>query len=357
MRGNLGRSGMDRGGVDRGYASRPQYGRRDVADNRGGRGYQNSPGRYAGNREYEGYGGSREYRDNYGGRDYRNSPGRYANNREYRDNYGGRDYRDYGGNREYRDGYYDNGPDRRYPVRDRAAPYDRSRVPQNRDYNRRYDSYQESRGGADLGRYDSDYKGYGRPGPSAPSGAGPIRRPYNTLERSRTKIFIGNLTGEVSQEELTTKFSTFGHINKVDFRRKFAFVDYARPRDAEIAIKEMNGKTYWGSRLKVQPHIEQPKKNTMTREPNPACQATVLNLDQTVSWQDLKDFARQAGDVVYASIVTKGQRRFGLIEFADEATVINACKELSGKKIANNKLEIVHMPVSEYVKSVDDGSK
>ncbi|UKK00918.2 hypothetical protein MACK_000993 [Theileria orientalis] len=315
------------------------------------------------------YTNSRDFPSN--SRDYNNSRDFHPPNWDYHSN--GREFhgpRDFHSSREFHNSR-DFNPGREYPT------------PSSRDFNRfrDYNSHpprnypQSSRNVAEYDKFPTERRMYReRPGPydrRAPPPrlppvrrteiqgyeldtrrTGPVRRTTAPASRfHKTKVFIGNLSGEVSQDELTSKFSTFGPINRIDFRRKFAFVDFVRSKDAEAAIREMHNKLIWGSWLKVQPHIEQQKKLS-TREPKPGYQITVTNLDQSVSWQDLKDFARQAGEVNYASIIIKGNKRFGLIEFTNDESVQNALKDLNGKKIVSNKLELIHVPVSEFLKNL-----
>lgn len=182
---------------------------------------------------------------------------------------------------------------------------------------------------------------------------GPLRRfddrPHYS-EPQRSKIFIGNLEGRVGEDDLKAAFSKFGPINKIDFRRSFAFVDYVKHRDAEAAMREMNGRTLMGATLKVVPHSERSKRVDSNRQPDFSSQATVLNLDDSASWQDLKDFGRQAGEVVYASVIIREQKRYGLIEFANPQAMRAAVEVLNGKKIAQNELQVVPMAVNDYIR-------
>jgi cold-inducible RNA-binding protein len=64
------------------------------------------------------------------------------------------------------------------------------------------------------------------------------------------RIYVGNLSYEVTEDELTTEFSTYGKVesvavpfDKVSGRPKgFAFVEMAAKSEAEAAIAGLNGK-------------------------------------------------------------------------------------------------------------------
>ncbi|KAK1441848.1 hypothetical protein BgAZ_501800 [Babesia gibsoni] len=323
--------------------------------------------------------------------------------------------RDYGGREAYprRDGYdirgvpppYDRerGYDRYDGKRDRPAPYDRGRVagyhrdlpedyPRYRDEPPRYKEeppryrYDPVRYRDEPMRYRDDMRRYRDEPPryrdeppryrdehprarDAPRHRGDLYDPRGGPMRNydgrghypeplKSKIFIGNLDGRVSEEELTTAFSKFGPINRIDFRRSFAFVDYLKTRDAETAMREMNGKVLMGTTLKVMPHTDRTKKLETGRQPDFSAQVTVLNLDDSASWQDLKDFGRQAGEVVYASVIIREGKRYGLIEFPNTQAMKEAAIALDGKTIAQNILQVLPMAVNDYIKSKSkDGSK
>jgi len=65
------------------------------------------------------------------------------------------------------------------------------------------------------------------------------------------KIFVGNLSFEVTEDELAAEFGTFGKVDsvaipadKVSGRpRGFAFVEMGSRSEAEAAIEGLNGKT------------------------------------------------------------------------------------------------------------------
>ena len=65
------------------------------------------------------------------------------------------------------------------------------------------------------------------------------------------KIFIGNLAYDVTEDELTAEFGTYGNVGSVAIPadrisgrpRGFAFVEMASKSEAEAAIAGLNGKT------------------------------------------------------------------------------------------------------------------
>lgn len=65
------------------------------------------------------------------------------------------------------------------------------------------------------------------------------------------KIYVGNLSFEVTEDEITTEFGAYGTVESVAIPsdrvsgrpRGFAFVEMASKSEAEAAIAGLNGKT------------------------------------------------------------------------------------------------------------------
>jgi len=74
-----------------------------------------------------------------------------------------------------------------------------------------------------------------------------------------TKLFVGNLSYNVTENDLQDAFSQFGAVSEVNIMvdrttnrpRGFAFVTMATSEDAEKAIQGMNGKDLDGRALTV----------------------------------------------------------------------------------------------------------
>ncbi|EDO07024.1 RNA recognition motif domain containing protein [Babesia bovis T2Bo] len=338
--------------MHRGYGSRDSYTRRDDYDSRG------PPPPYDRERGYDRYDVKRDRAAPYdrprGTNYHRDVPDEYPRYRDEPPRYRDEPPRYREGAPRYRD----------------APPRYRDEPPRYRDDPPRYrDEPEKYRD--DPGRYRDEPARYRDEPPryrdeppryregnryrdnNAGARSGPVRRyddrPSNA-ETPKSKVFVGNLDGKVSEEDLTNAFSKFGPINKIDYRRNFAFVDFVKSRDAEVAMREMNERVLLGTKLKVVPHSERSKRSETNREPDFASQATVLNLDNSASWQDLKDFARQAGEVVYASVIIRDQKRYGLVEFTSPKTMKAAVEQLNGKKIAVNELQVIPMAVNDYLK-------
>jgi RNA recognition motif-containing protein len=83
-----------------------------------------------------------------------------------------------------------------------------------------------------------------------------------------TKLYVGNLSPETTQEDLRWLFSQKGNVESVELIRDekgkskgFAYVDMISVGDAGKAVSEFNGYTLHNSQMKVSPA----KPNTRTQ--------------------------------------------------------------------------------------------
>ncbi|XP_005093612.1 serine/arginine-rich splicing factor 7 isoform X2 [Aplysia californica] len=70
-----------------------------------------------------------------------------------------------------------------------------------------------------------------------------------------SKIYIGDLPKDASEKELERAFSYYGRLRNVWVARNppgFAFVEFEDYRDAEDAVKELDGTNICGSRCRVE---------------------------------------------------------------------------------------------------------
>jgi len=69
------------------------------------------------------------------------------------------------------------------------------------------------------------------------------------------KVYVGGLPAEASSEELDEAFSKYGRLRKVWVARRppgFAFIQFEDVRDAEDAVKAMDGAKLCGVRARVE---------------------------------------------------------------------------------------------------------
>jgi len=72
-------------------------------------------------------------------------------------------------------------------------------------------------------------------------------------------IYVGNLSGQVTEDELRTEFEAFGQVDSVSIikdkftgeSRGFGFVEMSNAEEAKKAIEGLNGKEVGGRTLSV----------------------------------------------------------------------------------------------------------
>ncbi|XP_060526082.1 RNA-binding protein 1-like [Cylas formicarius] len=69
------------------------------------------------------------------------------------------------------------------------------------------------------------------------------------------KVYVGNLGSSASKHEIESAFSKFGPLRNVWVARNppgFAFVEFEDPRDAEDAVRGLDGTRCCGVRVRVE---------------------------------------------------------------------------------------------------------
>nr|CAI5822445.1 unnamed protein product [Callosobruchus analis] len=73
---------------------------------------------------------------------------------------------------------------------------------------------------------------------------------------SDCKVYVGDLGSSASKQEIEDAFKYYGPLRNVWVARNppgFAFVEFEDPRDAEDAIRGLDGRTICGRRARVEP--------------------------------------------------------------------------------------------------------
>ncbi|KAK9889863.1 hypothetical protein WA026_007229 [Henosepilachna vigintioctopunctata] len=72
---------------------------------------------------------------------------------------------------------------------------------------------------------------------------------------SDCKVYVGDLGNNASKQDLEDAFGYYGHLRNVWVARNppgFAFVEFEDPRDAEDAVRGLDGRTICGRRARVE---------------------------------------------------------------------------------------------------------
>ncbi|BEI81809.1 hypothetical protein CcaverHIS002_0209690 [Cutaneotrichosporon cavernicola] len=162
--------------------------------------------------------------------------------------------------------------------------------------------------------------------------------------------YVGHLPQGTSKQDLEDHFKTFGRVVEVRLMSNFGFVEFETTDDVEAACRGLDGKDFMGERLIVERARDSRRRDTwdpMGRPPPRAAprgrgvRVSVIGINQSTSWQDLKDFGRQGCEnVMYADI--DHYSGDGVIEFPSMADAEDAIRRLQGAEIQGTpvKLEI-----------------
>jgi arginine/serine-rich splicing factor 4/5/6 len=73
----------------------------------------------------------------------------------------------------------------------------------------------------------------------------------STREKS-CQVFVAKLASSIREKDLDYEFRRFGNIKNIQLKKGYAFVEFEDYKDAEDAIKDMDGRKLEGQRIVVQ---------------------------------------------------------------------------------------------------------
>ncbi|XP_012284893.1 serine-arginine protein 55 isoform X2 [Orussus abietinus] len=200
-----------------------------------------------------------------------------------------------------------------------------------------------------------------------------------------TRVYIGGLPYGTRERDVERFFRGYGRFRDVLIKNGYGFVEFDDYRDADDAIYELNGKELLGERITVQRARGTPRgsdqwrygdsrggygdsrrsarddmrhdRDSVNRNTRTASsykqslprygpptrteyRLTVENLSSRVSWQDLKDYMRQAGEVTYAD-AHKQRRNEGVVEFATYSDLKNAIDKLDDTELNGRRIRLI----------------
>ncbi|KAL1132157.1 hypothetical protein AAG570_010114 [Ranatra chinensis] len=186
-----------------------------------------------------------------------------------------------------------------------------------------------------------------------------------------SRVYVGGLPYGCRERDLERFFKGYGRIRDILLKNGYGFIEFDDYRDADDAVYELNGKELLGER-KVSSSVSDveaccriavehvrgsarrgggggdrggfrggrppPRRNTGWYKTE--YRLIVENLSTRVSWQDLKDYMRQAGEVTYAD-AHKERRNEGVVEFASHSDMKNALDKLDDTELNGRRIRLV----------------
>nr|XP_054758603.1 serine/arginine-rich splicing factor 6-like isoform X2 [Lytechinus pictus] len=171
---------------------------------------------------------------------------------------------------------------------------------------------------------------------------------------SSGRVYVGRLSYQARERDVERFFRGFGRIREINLKNGFGFVEFEDYRDADDAVYELNGKELVGERVIIE-HARGPargrdeyrygyrRRGGVDKYGPPVRtehRVIVEHLSTRVSWQDLKDYMRQAGEVTFAD-AHKQRKNEGIVEFATYSDMKNAIEKLDGTEINGRRINVV----------------
>lgn len=182
---------------------------------------------------------------------------------------------------------------------------------------------------------------------------------------SGNRVYLGNLSEDTRERDIEKFFKGYGKIRDVILKGTYGFVDFDDRRDAKDAVKDLDGKDMLGGRVRVE-HARGERDSRdgggrrdggrdrfgsdrgggggFARKGNPPGRRTnyrivVENLSSRTSWQDLKDYMRQAGEITYTNThnIRSGE---GIVEFGSRSAMEHALDKLDNTELDGRKIRL-----------------
>lgn len=169
------------------------------------------------------------------------------------------------------------------------------------------------------------------------------------MPRFDYKVYIGNLPDDVSEREVDKLLKRYGSFDNIVLKGNYAFVEFEDSRDAEDCVKDLDGAREFGNRLRLE-HAKDSKLSSRRRSPprrrgNPPGRKTgyrliVENMSTKTSWQDLKDFMRQCGEITYTNAHHQRPGE-GIVEFGSRDDMDYALDKLDDTELDGKRIRLV----------------
>merc|ERR1711937_73 len=210
-------------------------------------------------------------------------------------------------------------------------------------------------------------------------------------------VFVGNLSRRARRDDLYDLFRDIGKVIEVDIKTGFAFVEMEDRRDAEDAVKELNGSKIEGERISLEmskgcrdkyrdfARTGRVRYRSFSKSVSPSRRRfrsrsrggrsrsrsrsrgrgggggrdrpyrtrhslTVDTLSSRCSWSELKDIFRKCGKVTYTDAHQRIGEGRGEVCFDSADDLRAALKEMDGFEINGKKISV-------FKTHGDDGSR
>jgi len=189
---------------------------------------------------------------------------------------------------------------------------------------------------------------------------------------SRYKLFVGHLSPDTRERDLERFLKDKGFsrsIVEVVVKTGYGFVIFDDKQDADDAVYELNGKELLNYKLAVEYAKPSERRDDrgggyggggyrrdspprgrggggsgafssrFGRPYNTEFRVLIENISTRCSWQDIKDYFRQAGEVTFAKCHRERMGE-GVVEFASAKDMDNALRKLDGTELYGKRIKL-----------------
>ena len=136
--------------------------------------------------------------------------------------------------------------------------------------------------------------------------------------------------------EVDRFFNGYGRMMLILMRKGYSYVFIQERQDAEVAVKELQGRKVRGEKIILE-FLEKGENNNLYKFPR--YQLKVENMSQNTASQELRDYMKQAGEIVecVAHASVKGE---GVVEFAKWKDLKWALENFHDTKLCGRNLRL-----------------
>eukprot|EP01120_Amphizonella_sp_Union-15-10_P008076 TRINITY_DN282_c0_g1_i3.p1 TRINITY_DN282_c0_g1~~TRINITY_DN282_c0_g1_i3.p1 ORF type:complete len:238 (-),score=39.57 TRINITY_DN282_c0_g1_i3:137-850(-) len=162
-------------------------------------------------------------------------------------------------------------------------------------------------------------------------------------------IYVGKLSRRISERDLEDSFGRYGRIERINLKHGYAFVDFEDRRDAEDAVRGLDGTSLDGDKIIVEfshggrGRGRGPPRGRATPRGSFGGDYRVYieNLPRDISWQDLKDHFRPIGEVLFGDVWVARNGKFkGVIEFKHKTDMKQAVKKMDDTELRGKTIRV-----------------
>ncbi|KZT53734.1 hypothetical protein CALCODRAFT_474354 [Calocera cornea HHB12733] len=162
---------------------------------------------------------------------------------------------------------------------------------------------------------------------------------------SGKRVYIGKMPRDAMKQDVEQFFDGYGRILDCRIMNGFGFVEFDSPKDAEDVVASFQGKKLLGEPV----IIELAKESRRERGPDergprpftrrPGYRILVHGISRDTSWQDLKDFGREAGAVTFSDI-DRDNPGEGILEYLTPEDQENALRVLNDRDLRGTTVRV-----------------